>query len=348
MSGEELTVRERMKRVFLRQEPDRVPAYPSVGAGNARLAGVPIKEFITDPETMAHAIVKAYKLYTPDVVLVLGDTLVEAEAFGCKIKFHEDRLPEAVDFPVKDLKKDVKNIRMPDPRKDGRLPNILKAGEIVTNELRKVAGVGGLVAGPVSLLTALRGPENFYKDLVQNPDYVQEMLDITTDFAIEEGRAQAEVKLGLNLGDPVAGTLSPKQFDKFAAPALKKVIKTWAAEGKFCALHVCGDVNHLIDKLVELGPAMLSIDAPVNLAEAKKKIAGRVVLVGNVDPVKVMLEGTPQDVKQAVKECIRQAAPGGMYMLATGCEVPPDTPLENLRAFMEAAREYGKYPIQLD
>ncbi|MFB0561502.1 MAG: uroporphyrinogen decarboxylase family protein [Candidatus Lokiarchaeia archaeon] len=348
MSGEELTARERMKRVFLRQEPDRIPAYPSVGAGNARLAGMSIGQFVTDPESMASAILKAYKLYTPDVVLILGDTLVEAEAFGVKVKFHEDRLPEAVDYPVKDLKKDVKEIQMPDPRKDGRLPNILKAGEIVNNELRKVAGVGGLVAGPVSLLTALRGPENIYYDFVQNPDYVHEMLDITTEFAIEEGRAQAEVRLGLNLGDPVAGTLSPKQFDEFAAPALRKVIKTWASEGKFCALHICGDVNHLIDKLVELGPGMLSLDSPVNLAEAKEKIAGRVVLVGNIDPVKVMLEGTQEDVKQACKECIRQAAAGGMYMLATGCEVPPETPLENLRALMDAGREYGKYPLELD
>ncbi|MHA1432062.1 MAG: uroporphyrinogen decarboxylase family protein, partial [Candidatus Freyarchaeota archaeon] len=80
----------------------------------------------------------------------------------------------------------------------------------------------------------------------------------------------------------------------------------------------------------------------------KKIIAGRVVLVGNVDPVKVMLEGTPQDVKEACRECIRQAAPGGMYMLATGCEVPPETPLENLRAFMDATREYGKYPLEFD
>ncbi|MGQ9722244.1 MAG: uroporphyrinogen decarboxylase family protein [Candidatus Jordarchaeum sp.] len=347
MSGEELTAKERMKRVFLRQDPDRIPAYPSVGAGNARLAGMSIKQFITDPESMASAILKAYKLYTPDVMLILGDTLVEAEAFGVKLKYYEDRLPEAVDFPVKDLKKDVKNIKMPDPRKDGRLPNILKAGELVLEELRKTTAVGGLVAGPFSLLMALRGPEQIYYDMVENPDYVHEMLDITTAFSIEEGRAQAEVRLGLNLGDPIAGTLSPKQFDEFAGPALKKVIKTWASEGKFCALHICGDVNHLIDKLVELGPGMLSVDAPVNLAEAKRKIAGRVVLVGNVDPVKVMLEGTPEDVKKAVKECIRQAAPGGMYMLATGCEVPPETPLANLRAFMDAAREYGKYPLEL-
>lgn len=346
MSGEELTAKERMKRVFLRQDPDRIPAYPSVGAGNARLAGMPLKQFITDPESMASAILKAYNLYTPDVMLILGDTLVEAEAFGVKVKYYEDRLPEAVDFPVKDLKKDVKEIQMPDPRKDGRLPNILRAGEIVCNELRKTTAVGGLVAGPFSLLTGLRGPEQIYYDMVENPDYVHEMLDITTAFSIEEGRAQAEVRLGLNLGDPIAGTLSPKQFDEFAGPALKKVIKTWANEGKFCALHVCGDINHLIDKLVELGPGMLSVDAPVNLAEAKKTIAGRVVLVGNVDPVKIMLEGTPEDVKQACRECIRQAAPGGMYMLASGCEVPPETPLENLRAFMDAAREYGKYPLE--
>jgi uroporphyrinogen decarboxylase len=347
MSGEEFTAKERMKRVFLRQDPDRIPAYPSVGAGNARLAGMPLKQFITDPESMASAILKAYKLYTPDVMLILGDTLVEAEAFGVKVKYYEDRLPEAVDFPVKNLKKDVKEVQMPDPRKDGRLPNILRAGEIVCKELRKTTAVGGLVAGPFSLLMGLRGPEQIYYDMVENPDYVHEMLDITTAFSIEEGRAQAEVRLGLNLGDPIAGTLSPKQFDEFAGPALKKVIKTWANEGKFCALHVCGDINHLIDKLVELGPGMLSVDAPVNLAEAKKTIAGRVVLVGNVDPVKIMLEGTPEDVKQACRECIRQAAPGGMYMLASGCEVPPETPLENLRAFMDAAREYGKYPLEL-
>ena len=90
-----------------------------------------------------------------------------------------------------------------------------------------------------------------------------------------------------------------------------------------------------------------SIDDCESLVEAKEAIGDRVVLVGNVPPVNVMLLGSIDDVIESVRQCILAGAdsPCG-YMLNTGCQVPMGTPLENIHAFMYAARKYGANAVK--
>jgi len=86
----------------------------------------------------------------------------------------------------------------------------------------------------------------------------------------------------------------------------------------------------------------------VDLGEARERVGDRVTLMGNIRPCQTLLEGTPEQIEAEVIECLRRAgsSPRG-YLLATGCEVPLNTPVEGLRAMMRAGERWGKLPLEL-
>ena len=116
--------------------------------------------------------------------------------------------------------------------------------------------------------------------------------------------------------------------------------------GGMVGYHICGDTKKIISHMIETGPDMLSIDNRVPLDYAKELVQPHMPLLGNVDPVDKMILGTPEEVDQACKECIEVGydCEHG-YILCTGCDLNGSVPLENLDAFMAAARKYGKMPI---
>ena len=113
-----------------------------------------------------------------------------------------------------------------------------------------------------------------------------------------------------------------------------------------CCYHICGNSMPIIENMIASQPHMISVDNRVDLAEAKAKVEPFMPIVGNVDTVDAMVLGTPAEVKASVKESIRKGydAQHG-YVLATGCDLNVNVPLENMDAFMAAARKYGKLPI---
>jgi uroporphyrinogen decarboxylase len=91
------------------------------------------------------------------------------------------------------------------------------------------------------------------------------------------------------------------------------------------------------------GARILEIDHLVNLGKAKQEIGHKVCLMGNLNPTDILLNGTPAAVEKATRECIKQAAEDGRYILSSGCEIPPTAPLENIRAMVTATEKFGRY-----
>jgi uroporphyrinogen decarboxylase len=103
--------------------------------------------------------------------------------------------------------------------------------------------------------------------------------------------------------------------------------------------HVCGDTTHLLESFGKLGAHGLSLDADIDLAAAAERVPRDCVLMGNIDPVRVMREGTPESVREAVLRLREEMAPHSNFILSTGCDLPQDVPFENIDAFMAAGRE---------
>jgi uroporphyrinogen decarboxylase len=145
---------------------------------------------------------------------------------------------------------------------------------------------------------------------------------------------------GVALADPTASgdLISRKSFADFALPGIQRVAR-WVREREaYLFLHICGNTADRLDLIAGSGIHCFSLDHKVDLASAKQLLQGKVCLAGNVDPVEIMLRGTEREVEEKAKECIEIAAPDGGYILMTGCDIPPELPLENVKALLRTVR----------
>jgi uroporphyrinogen decarboxylase len=140
--------------------------------------------------------------------------------------------------------------------------------------------------------------------------------------------------------------ISPKQFKEFGQPYLKRLVDFIHGHGRGVTLHICGKTRAIWEQMADTGADCLSIDNAADLVEAKLNVGTRVRLMGNVSPSEIMLQGTPSQVRDAVRQCVRKAHdnPKG-YIVASGCSLPVETPFQNIDAMLEAVREIG-WPVQ--
>ena len=157
--------------------------------------------------------------------------------------------------------------------------------------------------------------------------------------------------VGVGFADPVSTTslLRVKQYREFSLPYFQHNVDFIKKNGGGCGLHICGGSRKLWEDLNNTGIGCFGLDNIEDLEEAKEVLGPHMAIQGNVPPVDVIRLGTPQDVLRASKECIRKAwdSPNG-FTLTSGCQTPMDTPAENLQAMMDAARIFGRYPIDTD
>ena len=112
-------------------------------------------------------------------------------------------------------------------------------------------------------------------------------------------------------------------------------------------MHICGYIDPIIEDLLDLGIGALSLDSPSSLKKMVEVSRKRIVLVGNV-ATSLFVNGTKEEIEASVKECIRVAAPGGAYVVSSGCELPYNATVERVHFFVKAAQEHGKTEKVLD
>jgi len=270
---------------------------------------------------------------------------VMAEAMGCKMKIPEDGVPSVEDHIVKQAA-DLDKVRVPDPWKDGRLPTNLQATKIIRETIGDGIPIFTYVPGPLTLSGLLRKTDVLMLDLVRNPKFIHSLNKVAAEAS--KAFALAKIESGANIvvvADPSASTtmISPNMFEQFALPYIKDVLNTVLKAKAIPSLHICGQTTPILEKMVETGARILEVDYQVNLKEAKRKVGSRACIQGNVRPTGALLQGSAKEVLAEARKCVEDAAAGGGYILSTGCEVPYETRMENVKALVEAATKYGKY-----
>jgi uroporphyrinogen decarboxylase len=346
-----LTSRERVLRTLNHQPTDVVPVAPFMFDLAAVVYGISVSEFATSGQAMADAQLALHKELGQDVIFIGSDNYYIAEGFGCQAEIPEDEIPHLARPAVEKLE-DVYSLQVPNPLTDGRMPVMLEA----TRRVR--AAVGDSVAirtpgtGPFALASYFIGTQNFLVEVgmaakghrAANPQAIHHALNLAAEALIAFGKACADAGSDiLHCGDSLASCdmISPRQYEEFAFPYQKKVIEAWKAYGARTLLHICGDSTRVLPLYAATGADIVEIDHKVDMAYAKKTIGDRTCLLGNVDTVTALLLGSPETVRQAAEHCIAVAAPGGRYMLGSGCMVPRVTPLENVQVMVEVARSHA-------
>ena len=141
------------------------------------------------------------------------------------------------------------------------------------------------------------------------------------------------------MGDAAASLVGPKIYEEFVWPFEKRMMDGLRAMGARTRLHICGNTRPILGLLGQLGCDIVDLDFLAPMAEGRAAMGPKQILLGNIDPVRVLRNGTPEQVYAAVAECHEEA--GDRFIVSAGCEVVRDTPHENLRAMLSYSREHA-------
>lgn len=199
----------------------------------------------------------------------------------------------------------------------------------------------GWVEGAFAEACDLHGITETMQDLVDHPEFLQELLEICTEQAILFAKAQIEAGADfIGIGDAAASLIGPKSYKKFVLPYEQRIIQAIHAQGAKARLHICGNISSLLKILPETGADIIDIDYPVDFSSAVKALSPSIAANGNFEPSRILLQGSVEEVKQAVRQCASVSEEN--TFISAGCEVPRDTPFENLIAVSETLWSVSK------
>ncbi len=342
-----LTPFQRVMKVLQGELPDRVPVIPQVTYTTAQITGVGLIEALHSPKKTAKALLAGQRRLGYDAIYVGWESSFNllAEAMGCTMRFPEDSVPQVAENIVKSPA-DVDKIEVPDPNSSGRLPLHMELVYLIKKKVKDEIPLFAYTPGPFTLAGQLAGVNPLMIATIHDSQFVTELTDLALEASIKYALANIEAGIDvIVIADPTASgsLISPTTFGTYAAPQQKVLVNAISQTGAFASLHICGKTMPMLELMAETGTKMLELDHLVDMAEAKKRVGHKVILMGNLNPTELLLMGTPKEIEAAAKGCIETVGQDGRYILSSGCEVPPLAPLENIRAMVLAAEKYGKF-----
>ena len=339
---DELTALERAKLISQGKEVDRIQCCIDGGETLAPMIGVTLKEYYHSAEKMCELETYIYETFGSDGVGVSTSLRGMAEAMGATVKYYDYNVAQ-LEKPALTLE-NIRSAKLVDVEKDGRLPIILEGVKRVKERLGKVVPVSATVTGPFTVAAMVLGTENLLRGMLKKPEEIKTLLEVIVENNNRYIKKLLELEVGIGFADPVSSTslIGAKRYEEFSLPYFQKNVDYIKQNGGGCGLHICGTSRKLWEMLNQTGIGAFGLDNVEDLSEAKEILGKHMCIQGNVPPVDVMKNGTPQDVLNSARECIEIAydSPKG-FVLTSGCQLPIGTPKENMHALMNAARIFG-------
>jgi uroporphyrinogen decarboxylase len=347
MSRDRMTPIERFA-AYQRGEPlDRLPCVPIVGNTAARVLGIKVAEFRGNGRLIADAQIAAYHRFGYDVIRIFTDLYTQAEAMGARVHYPADETAYLAAPAIRSVD-EIASLQPADPKKDGNLPAHLEAMDRAFQAVGKEVPVTGALTGPFTTASFLIGTENLVRLTLKNPAAVHQLCEVACRSALIYAEAILDTGCTPSLTDAMCSTtvISPRQFKEFGQPYLTRLVNFIHGRGRSVTLHICGKTAPIWEAMADTGADCLSIDNAADLEAARVKVGHRVRLMGNVPPSEIMLQGTPSQVREAVRECVRKAHNNSKgLVVASGCSLPVETPFANIDAMLAAVRDIG-WPVQ--
>lgn len=322
------------------QPVDRPPNFNIYMTFAADHIGQPLERYYQDYQVLVEANLAMLEDFESDIVQAISDPYREAVDFGLDVIFPENSLPINT-TPLLEKPEDLSLLKIPDPYNSPRMRDRLEAVRSLREKVGGEVPIMGWVEGALAEAVDLRGMTNLMMDLIQRPEWVRELLEICCELSVQFSLAQLEAGADIiGLGDAAASQISPAMYRRFALPYEQKVFsEVHNAEG-ISRLHICGDTHKILPDMVASGAKIIDLDWMVDMSAAVNQFGDQVSFCGNIDPVAVLLQGTPEEVYQAT---LANLNAGGMRSIcAAGCEVPINTPHENLAAQNRVLQDYGQ------
>ncbi|MBI4976009.1 MAG: uroporphyrinogen decarboxylase family protein [Spirochaetes bacterium] len=315
----------------------RSPVMPITMMFAADQTGSPYVEYAKDYRVLVEAQMATAEKFGFDHVSVISDPAREAADFGAMIHYFPDQ-PPAVDESNAFFtdKKRLAGLKLPDPLAGGRMHDRIQGVALFKQKTGDNILIEGWLEGPCAEAADLRGINNIMTDFFDDPGFITDLFELVVANAVNFAKYQIEAGADIiGVGDAAASLVGPQIYEEFVYPYEKRLIDQIHAMGGMVRLHICGNIADSLVQIGKLGAEIVDVDSMVTMKHARKKTGINQVLLGNVNPVTVVKNGTPDLIYAALQQCADEAGPN--YIVGAGCEIPRGTSDENVKTFAKFA-----------
>lgn len=313
---------------------------PILSFPGTQLIGKNVEELVRSGHEQALCMEAIAKKFDTGVSFSLMDLSVEAEAFGSSIFYSTDDVPTLHGALIHD-EEEAEALVVPEVGA-GRTGECIKGIREACEQIKDRPVLAGII-GPYSLAGRLLDMTEIMILCYEEPELVETVLEKVTEFLIAYAKAFKEAGAnGIAMAEPAAGLLSPSLIRDFSNPYVERIREAVEDESFLFLYHNCGTVEPLMKEMKELNVRAYSFGNAIDLETALKELPSDRLIVGNIDPAGVLRNGTPETIRQETTALLERCSKYPNFVLSSGCDIPPQTSMENLEAFFEASRDFYK------
>lgn len=333
--------RERILKAIAGESTDSLPLMPITMMFAGDTAGIRYGEYARDHRKLVEAQLRVAEKYDFDYVSSISDPAREASDLGAAVEWFEDQPPAIIESrALIDEKAKLKTLRLPDPLRDGgRMKDRVDAIRLLKQRVGDDRLVEGWVEGPCAMSADLRGLNTLMLDFTDDVEFVEDLFEYVVSMELQFAKTQVEAGADLiGVGDAASSLIGPRLYEHHVFPYAKRLIAGIRETGAKVRLHICGNTRRILKWMGQVGADIVDLDYPAPMHEGRAAMGEGQMLLGNIDPVRVLRDGTPESVTAAIAQCHQES--GKRYIVGAGCEVPRGTPEANLMALTRYARSH--------
>jgi len=316
-----------------------VSAIPVMTHPGIEYNGHNVREAVSNGRIHAEAVIKLAQSYPSAAACTIMDLTTEAEAFGADITFSDEAVPAVNGHLLSDAES-IRQLQVPS-LKAGRIPQYLKANLLVSEAIHDRPVFAGCI-GPFSLAGRLYDMSEIMVLIYENPDAAHELLQKCTSFIEKYCLALKETGAnGVLMAEPAAGLMSDDDCLTFSSQYVRRIVEHVQDDHFILILHNCGNTGHCTKAMVATGAAAYHFGNKCQMEEVIKDVPPTALAMGNLDPVSRFKDGTPQEMRLATLHLLDKMKPYPNFVLSSGCDTPPHTPIDNVNAFFEALNTWN-------
>ena len=322
-----------------------VAAIPVMTHPGIEQNGHTVRQAVCNGRIHYEAVMKLTQQFPSAAACTIMDLTTEAEAFGAEIAFSDEAVPAVANRLLPDVSS-IYDLQVPS-LSAGRIPQYLKANLLAAKSQKLTANsqkplFAGCI-GPFSLAGRLYDMSDIMMLIYENADAAHTLLNKCTQFIQKYCEA---LKLtganGVLMAEPAAGLLSNDDCLSFSSQYVKRIVDRVQDDNFIVILHNCGNQGHCTPAMVATGAAAYHFGNKCRMEDVIRDVPPTALAMGNLDPVSLFKDGTPKQMREATFDLLDTMRPYPNFVLSSGCDTPPHTPMENINAFFEALNEWNK------
>ena len=323
-----------------------VAAIPIITHPGIEQNGHTVRQAVSDGNIHYEAVMTLAKQYPSAAACTIMDLTTEAEAFGAEIAFSDEAVPAVASRLLPNVQS-IYDLQVPS-LSAGRIPQYLKANLLAAkantqhpSPITQHPLFSGCI-GPFSLAGRLYDMSDIMVLIYENPDAAHTLLNKCTQFIMKYCEA---LKLtganGVLMAEPAAGLLSNDDCLAFSSQYVKRIVDHVQDNTFIVILHNCGNQGHCTRAMVATGATAYHFGNKCQMEEVIKDVPPTALAMGNLDPVSLFKDGTPEQMREATLDLLNKMRPYPNFVLSSGCDTPPHTPKANIDAFFEALNDWN-------